>query len=61
MNEYHDHLKFSVEKESCIAINFLDITVIKNSDYSFKHYSKPTLTGHIINFFKTAFLMLKYL
>ncbi|XP_044755871.1 uncharacterized protein LOC123314576 [Coccinella septempunctata] len=52
-NGFHHKLKFTMELEVDQKINFLDLTVMRNSNGSIctNWYTKPTASGRILNYF----------
>ena len=48
INNASTTLSFTIEKEKSNIINFLDISICKNNNISFKIYRKPTATDHVI-------------
>ncbi|XP_044755061.1 uncharacterized protein LOC123314019 [Coccinella septempunctata] len=52
-NGFHHKLKFTMELEVDQKINFLDLTVMRNSNGSIctNWYTKPTAYGSILNYF----------
>jgi hypothetical protein len=49
-NNIHNNIRFTIEKENCNKINFLDITIHKlQSKLEYKIYHKPTSTSAVIH------------
>lgn len=50
-NNYHDRLKFTLEREENFKINFLEITLIRSSEkICIDWYKKPTSSGRYLNY-----------
>ena len=55
INQYHENLKFTMEKEMDNSIAFLDMKIIRTNGYlSSIWYTKPTDTGLTMNFHALA-------
>lgn len=54
LNNYHNKIKFTIEKEQNGKIAYLDMLIIKNNKKLITDwYTKPTSSGRIINFHST--------
>ena len=51
LNKQHKTIKFTMEKESEKILNFLDVKIKRNDDFTFSTstYHKPTFTGVMLN------------
>jgi len=50
-NSFHERLKFTLEISNCDRINFLDVTLIMESEViKFDLYKKPTNSGRYLNY-----------
>lgn len=52
LNNFHQRIAFTYEKEQNSCINLLDITILRTPNgLTFKHFQKSTYTGRLINFY----------
>lgn len=52
LNEYHEKLQFTVEKEKDRSLPFLDVLiVVKNDVILYDWYQKETSSGRLLNFY----------